>query len=277
MKKLLLTTALLLSASPAALAQMAPCVDNGVSLVCDPTAYHVSSPTATGQDPVLLNDSNTFTITEVGNHNISAPTRVLIIEPGTSQTASITGVTGQMASLVTGADPTGAFSFGATSISALGAFNPLDNAFDGPAVTLSSGQDLVKQIGFNGGAASISFTNIATEYAALGLTVPTVFDVFDAVVPVNFTSDSDFLTVNGSFTKGTVISAIGIDIGTNGSGRPQVTVFDNSWTTAGFVNAASIVPEPSTWAMFIVGFGLMGFIGWRKSVGQAKASSPTVA
>lgn len=246
-----------------AYAQMETCTtDSGGNSICDPTAFHVGTPGATGTDPVLLNNNKTFTITEVGNHDINSPVRILFLEPAGTNTADITSVDGQMASLVTTTDPLGKFSFGATGIAALGAFNTTTDTFSGPAVTLSSGQDLVKQIGFNGGAASISYANIDAEYMLLGLTVPKTFDVFDAIVPVNFTSDSDFLTVNGAFIKGTVISAIALDI-TAGAHGNVITVYDNSWTTAGFVNTTAVIPEPSTWVMMIVGFGVLGLIGWR--------------
>jgi hypothetical protein len=265
MKKLLISTALFIAVSAPAYAQTT-CTDNGVTVICDPTAFHLSAPGATGSDPVLLNESTTVTLTEVGNHDISQPVRLLFIEPVTTNDVTITGVSGRMASLVTGADPTGAFTFGATSVAALGTFNTTTDTFSGPAVTLSAGQDLVKQIGFNGGAASISYANIQTEYMALGLAVPTVFDVFDAVVPVNFTSDSDFLTAIGTFPKGTVISAIGVNVSIGNNGKPQIDVFDNSWTTAGFVNTTGVppIPEPSTWLMMLSGFGVFGAFFYRR-------------
>lgn len=262
MRRLLLTTALIAFAGGAH-AQTA-CTDDGATMICDPTAFHVSAPGATGQDPVLLNNSTTFTLTEVGNHTINQPIRVLIIEPDGPNLSSITGVNG----LGTG----GPFSFGAQSITALGAFNTADNKFDGPAVTISAGQDLVKQIGFNGGAASISFQNIKDEYNLLGLTVPTKFDVFDAAVPVGFNSDSDFLTALGFFPKGTIISAIALDIDTSNPRHVKIDVFDNSWTTAGFVNTlGSPVPEPSTWAMMLLGFVGFAFFGWRSRASRAFA------
>jgi hypothetical protein len=274
MKRVLLATTILVCfGATSAWAGQVPttCTDNGTSLICDPTAFHVSAPGATGTDPVLLNNSTKFTITEVGNHDISSPVNVLFLEPAGSNTASITGVTGQMASLVTLADPLGKFSFGATSVAALGAFDTLTNAFDGPAVTISATQDLVKQIGFNGGAASISFENIKAEYQALGLTVPTTFDVFDALVPVNFTTDTDFLTVNGSFLKGTVISAIALNIDTSGN-KPKIDVYDNSWTNAGFVNQLGApVPLPGALPLFVGGLAGLGVLGrWRR---RARISS----
>lgn len=48
-----------------------------------------------------------------------------------------------------------------------------------------------------------------------------------------------------------------------GSGDPSST---------NFYNGVSGVPEPSTWAMMLVGFAGLGFAGYRKSV-KAKAAS----
>jgi hypothetical protein len=36
-------------------------------------------------------------------------------------------------------------------------------------------------------------------------------------------------------------------------------------TAISFTNVTSAVPEPSTWAMLIAGFGFLGFVGYRKT------------
>jgi hypothetical protein len=36
-------------------------------------------------------------------------------------------------------------------------------------------------------------------------------------------------------------------------------------TAISFTNVTSVVPEPSTWAMLIAGFGFLGFVGYRKT------------
>src|SRR6478736_4812150 len=102
------------------------------------TALHVSSSTATGSDPVLLNDSNTFTITEVGNHDISSPLRVYFIEPLGAALPTITGASGVGSG--------GSFSFGPTATATARAFDTTNNLFDGPVVTISSTQGLGKQL-----------------------------------------------------------------------------------------------------------------------------------
>jgi hypothetical protein len=39
---------------------------------------------------------------------------------------------------------------------------------------------------------------------------------------------------------------------------------------AAFVNeSVSAVPEPSTWAMFVIGFACVGFLGYRRKVNPA--------
>lgn len=223
---------------------------------CDPTAFHVSSPTATGSDPVLLNDSNTFTISVVGNHTINQPIRVFFIEPLGAALPDITSATG----LGSG----GAFSVGVTATATATAFDQTNGLFDGPVVTLSSGQDFGKAMNLKGADASLSFTNFIAEYTALGFALPTTFQIEDAVFNLGMNSNADFLTVNGAFGVGTIIAPLAVDVAVGNHGKLTITTFDTSWTNAGVVNQLSAVPEPSTWAMGIVGFGLMGLMGWRK-------------
>lgn len=223
---------------------------------CDPSSFHVTSPSATGSDPVLLNESNTLTITEVGNHTINQPIRVLLLEPLGSALPSITSATGVGAS--------GPFSLGPQTTVQATAFDQTNGTFDGPVVTLSAGQDVGKQFNLPGADASVSYTNIAAAYAAAGLVAPATFQIEDAVIPVAFNSDSDFLTLNGSFGLGTVIAPIAVDVETQSNGKLKITTFDTAWTNAGFVNQTSVIPEPQTWVMLIAGFGFMGWLGYRR-------------
>jgi hypothetical protein len=250
--------------SPAS-AQTACATTASGETICDPTSFHVSSPTATGSDPVLLNDSNTFTISEVGNHSINDPIRVYFIEPLGAALPTITGATGVSAG--------GAFTIGPTSTATAQAFDTTNNTFDGPTVTISSGQDFGKQVGL--GDASVSYANFQTEYLKLGLTVPTTFQVEDAVfnVPGNgFNSDLDFLTVDGKFGLGTIIAPLAIDITTDNHGKVTVTAFDTAWTNAGFVNQLSTtVPEPRTWVLMGIGFAALGYTALRRRRAAALA------
>jgi len=60
----------------------------------------------------------------------------------------------------------------------------------------------------------------------------------------------DFLEINGTFGQGTVIAPyIAPDLFT-------------SWTNTGVVTGA--VPEPSTWAMMILGFAGVGYLAYRR-------------
>ena len=47
-------------------------------------------------------------------------------------------------------------------------------------------------------------------------------------------------------------------------GGASITGFNQSMTSG--------VPEPRTWAMMLIGFGLMGFIGFKKRVRDRLAS-----
>jgi hypothetical protein len=258
MKKLLLAAALCALVAPA-YAQTACTTDASGNTICDPTSFHVTSGTATGSDPVLLNDANTFTITEVGNHSINDPIRVFFIDPLGTALPTITGATG--------VGPLGSFTLGPTSVFTAQAFDSTNGLFDGPVVTLAAGQKFGDQIGL--GDNSVSFANIKTEYDLLGLTVPTTFQIEEATFNVpggGFNSDLDSLTVNGAFSIGTIIAPLAVDITLKNNGKLDITAFDTSWTNAGFVNTTSIpgTPEPSTWAMLIAGFGLLGLVGWKK-------------
>jgi hypothetical protein len=260
MKKLLLAAALCALAAPA-YAQTCTTDPATGNTLCDPSTLHVSSPTATGSDPVLLNDSNTFTITEVGNKDINDPIRVYFIQPLGALIPTITGFSG--------VGPLGAFNIpGVVSIDSAPRVLDLANGlFDGALLgNITSGQDFGTKLGVGGG--SVSFVNFIAEYTALGLPLPTAFQVEDALFNVpggGFTSDADFLTVNGNFALGTIIAPVAVDL-TIKNGKLNITAYDSPWTETAFVNTLSgpPVPEPSTWAMLISGFGLMGLFGWRK-------------
>lgn len=259
-KQSLLALALLAAAGvPQARAQADACTTDPTTgnTFCDPTAFHVGGSAATGTSPVLLNESDSFTITEVGNHTINQPIRVFFIEPLGAALPTITGATGVGSG--------GAFSFGATATATATAFDQTNGLFDGPVVTISSGQDFGKAMNLSGADASVSYANFKLEYAALGLTLPTTFQLEDAVFPVGFNSDADHLTVNGSFGIGTIIAPLAIDVEVQNNGKLKFTTFDTSWTNAGFVNTLSgpPVPEPKTWAMLLIGFGMMAWMGAR--------------
>jgi hypothetical protein len=84
------------------------------------------------------------------------------------------------------------------------------------------------------------------------------------------TSGASFVGDELDLTGSGVLTGPGVPAGTKG-------VLDLSFTQAGgqgdlisgsgSFTATSSVPEPSTWAMLIVGFALMGGAAWRKSGG----------
>jgi hypothetical protein len=210
---------------------------------------------------VLLNDSNTLTITEVGNHDISQPIRVYFIEPSGSPLVNITGATGVSSG--------GSFSFGPIATSVARAFNQTNGLFDGPSVLLgpgffsSSNKDFGSAMNIKGADASVSYANIISAYTTLGLGTPQLFQIEEATIPVGFNSDLDSLTLNGSFGVGTVIAPLAVNVSVGNDGKLTFTTFDTSWTNAGLVNQFSTVPEPSTWAMFLTGFAVIAGLGRR--------------
>jgi hypothetical protein len=115
-------------------------------------------------------------------------------------------------------------------------------------------------------------------------------DVLDLTNPLS-TAIGSLITISwdgGVFhdtTKTSAVSFVGDELDIAGSGvlfgpgLPTGTkgVLDLSFTQAGGAGdvisgsgsftATSAIPEPSTWAMLIVGFALMGGVAWRKSAG----------
>jgi hypothetical protein len=232
--------------------------DSSGVTVCDPTAYHVSSPTATGSEPVLLNDSNTFTITDINNGaTIDVPLHVLFIVPAGDPVPTVTGASG--------VDAAGSFTVGTTAVGTQKAFDTTNGLFDGSVVTISSTQDLAKQINLNGGDTSLSYANFMTEFTKLGLSLPTTFDVYDATFSgVGFNAKGQSITVDGTFALGTIIAPLSLDLSTK-NGKLVVTVYDTSWTNAGLVNTlSSTIPEPSTWVMMLSGFAMMGLFARKR-------------
>jgi hypothetical protein len=255
MKKFLLSTVMAFAFAAPAYAQATDCTPlPGGGTFCDPTSLHVTSPGATGSDPVLLNDANTFTITEVGNKSINDPIRVYFISALGTALPTISGATG--------VGPLGAFTIGPTSVDIAPRVLDLNNGlFDGALLgTLIAGQDFGKQLGIGGG--SLSFTNFLAEYTKEGFALPNAFQIEEASFNVpggGFNSDADFLTVNGSFALGTIIAPVAVDLSFDHQGNLNITAFDTSWTNAGIINTLSgpPVPEASTWVMLLSGFGLM--------------------
>jgi hypothetical protein len=100
----------------------------------------------------------------------------------------------------------------------------------------------------------------------------------DLVTIVNEISLEDLLGVPASYISGSPLSdSSTYDNQTFAS--LGVTPGTYEWTWGGGANADSftltttVVPEPSTWAMLLVGFGLLGFVAYRGQAGSRLAPS----
>jgi hypothetical protein len=279
-----LAGAILAALSAGALAQTTDCFTdaNGATL-CDPQILHVTGPSATGSGPVFLNEGTTFEITRTSNGgaSVNAPAYVAFIVPdGTTPGAmfDITGAVGVTGGTTLNYDgKTGTDHFAVPTIGVLDAFNSKTGLLNGPLVTLTSANpDFEKNLGFNGGG-SISFQNLTGEPGLGGVTK---FDVYVAAFPsMVFGSKSDTLTVDGNFPVDTAVVPFGLDITSTiltgnkcthiGETSPctvfSATAYTTSWTNTGFVNKLDApVPEPSTWAMMLLGFAGLGYAAFRR-------------
>ncbi|HZZ21553.1 MAG TPA: hypothetical protein VFE60_02765 [Roseiarcus sp.] len=203
--------------------------DSSGNTFCDPANFHVTSPAATGSDRVLLNDNNTFTIKDVSNG-------ATIDQPLTIYFAVVTG---QAKPIVTDwsfdGGPTTPF---VGSLSNEGTWTPTNSG---------TSKDLYSFVGCGGCDGSINKSNVDAIETTLGLGPTPTFNVFNLVLPVGFSGNTDFVTVDGSFSLGTLIAPFAENIVMQANGKIKTTVFDTSWTNTGAVNDA--VPEPSTWAV----------------------------
>lgn len=186
----------------------------------DPTVLHISSSGATGSDPVLLNSTASFTITNVSGQNIPAPTDIFFAVPNVGGTApTINDVNG------------GAVTFSGPTLTAF---------------SITSGQDLYTQIGCAPCDNSVSFTNMTGTLGGLGITGVTSFSIYEAILDAGLAGHATD-TITGSFGVGTFIAPLALS---------DRTVFDTSYTNTGLVNDTTDVPEPAS--MLIFGVGLVG-------------------
>ena len=206
------------------------------------TTLHVStSGTADAAvlDPALISSNSQFFVRNVANgQNSTSPTILYFLRPDGSVAPTI-----------------GSVELNGTT--AVGFTQPTNLNLDFNA---SSG-DFYSFIGLPAGNNSISFTNITTAFDANFGGHPTSFDVYQANINAGFNGQS-FFEVNGSFPAGTVI----VPFGTGG--------LFTSWTNTGLNTGGqcvgctptptAAVPEPSTWAMMILGFFGVGFMAYRR-------------
>jgi hypothetical protein len=244
MKRILLAGTFLAAFGSAPVWAQTACVtDAAGNTVCDPTSFHVTGPGATGTDPVVLHDSTTFTVDEVGNHVIDPPTTIYF--------ATVVGQTGPTVTSYS-------FDGGASvpfvgSLSNEGIWTPTNGA----------GGDLYSFVGCTGCDGSLNKTNVDAIETLLGFGAGQTFQVNNLVLPIGWTGAPDSLTVNGSFSLGTIIAPLASNVELLANGHTRTTFFDTSWTNTGVIGDSVVVPEPSTWAMGLIGFGLMTLFGWK--------------
>jgi PEP-CTERM motif len=146
---------------------------------------------------------------------------------------------------------------------------PYVNAFGDPNQIANSGNfgeyptSETLTFTFSSPASGISFffNNYGTSYSGRGATLYYAYNASDTLITDAFIGDTNGATV--------VVPASGIKwlVLDNGTGDP--TGDSNSWLFGVGSLTFSTVPEPSTWAMLLLGFAGLGFAGYRK----AKASA----
>jgi hypothetical protein len=109
------------------------------------------------------------------------------------------------------------------------------------------------------GPSSESFVNFTGALTANSIPAPVDFDIFTVNVDTGL-NGKDFIDVSGDFLNGTFVVGYSANA-------------DKSWSTpftvAGLIDGPG-VPEPSTWAMMLAGFGLLGFAATRKGKREAR-------
>lgn len=113
----------------------------------------------------------------------------------------------------------------------------------------------------------------------VAFTVPagtTGSNLFDAAITGSVSGNSGSVTINFdntpqafSFTGGSFTLAVNNDLTVSTRTDPQ--------TVTGVITLTVAVPEPSTWAMMILGFAGIGFFGYRRSRKSALFTGPMAA
>lgn len=197
-------------------------------------------------DPAFLSSGTQFFVDNTSGQSAAGPTTLYFLTPNeTAPTISSVTLTAVSQGGVVGA--TTAVAFGAVVDTGL-EFN-------------ASSADLYALVGHPAGDNSINWANVSGAFTTQFGGVPTAFDVYSVTLTTGITG-KDYLTVNGTFEAGTVIAPyIAPDLYT-------------SWTNTGVTTDGpcpdctpthqSAVPEPSTWAMMMLGFAGVGFMAYRR-------------
>jgi hypothetical protein len=84
---------------------------------------------------------------------------------------------------------------------------------------------------------------------------------------LSHTAGSDAITASYAFgtgnTLGGFMASVSGGLGTTGSNTDMFTIAD--FALAGFQGFTPVVPEPPTWAMMLLGFAGVGFVGYRRA------------
>ena len=216
------------------------------------TAIHVTGADASGSDPVVLGQGGEFMAIDNNGKDFNSIELFFAVPHGDA------------APIITSFD----FNGGAHTVAA-------------PSLVQFFGQwtpppkDLYTFVGCTGCNDSINAANIDLAFTSiLHTAAPSSFDVYNAIIAQTFSNKDDYEDVFGTFADGTVIAPLGIETTTTckkGVCTTSSAFFDTSWTNTGFVNAGNVinpvatVPEPSTWAMLLIGFAGLGFAGYRAS------------
>jgi hypothetical protein len=139
---------------------------------------------------------------------------------------------------------------------------PTTNNFSGEALSNSTNPDYptasILNVAFSGPVSGLSFT--FNNYDNSGGSAPTTFTAFNASDAVVSTGSLQFVN---DFSQVNAVAGSGIvDLQFNNNNG------GNSWYFAvqelTYTSSVSAVPEPSTWAMMLLGFAGLGFMAYRR-------------